>query len=231
MIELGIALALVSRHARMIFPLLAAGMHVGILLLQDILFLDLILIQAVFYDWTRVGRALCGATGGASRPVVPAREDGLATGPLRRPLAITALVCFFSVVWVRRVEWYPFSSVGMFSNYDPGGVVVYHKVFATDERGRRFETDLRTMGRNIGRYRPILSNAFRNAAGRDRCLELLASCGAYHNAASPRQRVVKFEVERRAWNFAHDRDDPAFGRVIDHIELHTLDTPRVAAVR
>jgi hypothetical protein len=50
--EATFALVLVSRLARRALPLMMAGMHGGILLLQNILFPDLIAIQAIFYDWT-----------------------------------------------------------------------------------------------------------------------------------------------------------------------------------
>ena len=49
--ELGFVLVLVSRLARMILPAVTAAMHAGILLSQNILFPDLIAIQAVFDDW------------------------------------------------------------------------------------------------------------------------------------------------------------------------------------
>jgi hypothetical protein len=50
--EITFVLVLVSVLARRVLPLVMAGMHVGILMMQNILFPDLIAIQAVFYDWT-----------------------------------------------------------------------------------------------------------------------------------------------------------------------------------
>ncbi len=51
-------LVLVSRIARKFFPALMFGMHLGIIFLQNILFLDLIILQAVFYDWTKARLAI-----------------------------------------------------------------------------------------------------------------------------------------------------------------------------
>lgn len=51
-------LVLVSRVARRIFPVAAIMMHTGIFFLQRILFLDLILLQLVFFDFTRVRKAI-----------------------------------------------------------------------------------------------------------------------------------------------------------------------------
>lgn len=56
--EVAFVLVLVNRVARRVLPLVMAGMHVGILLMQNILFPDLIAIQAVFYDWTPLRRRL-----------------------------------------------------------------------------------------------------------------------------------------------------------------------------
>ena len=51
-------LVLFSRVARWIFPVAAIMMHIGIFLLQRILFLDLILLQLVFFDFTLIRKAI-----------------------------------------------------------------------------------------------------------------------------------------------------------------------------
>ena len=51
-------LVLVSRVARRILPVAAIMMHIGILLLQRILFFDLILLQLVFFDFTPIRKAI-----------------------------------------------------------------------------------------------------------------------------------------------------------------------------
>lgn len=65
--ELSYGLVLVSPTARRILPVVAILMHVSILILQRILFIDLILLQAIFFDWTTVrtaiGRRLARARG------------------------------------------------------------------------------------------------------------------------------------------------------------------------
>jgi predicted DCC family thiol-disulfide oxidoreductase YuxK len=52
------ALVLFSRIARRIFPVAAILMHIGIFLFQRILFLDLILLQLVFFDFTPIRKAI-----------------------------------------------------------------------------------------------------------------------------------------------------------------------------
>src|SRR5439155_21310686 len=56
--ELSFGIVLVSRTARRILPVVAVMMHIGILVLQRVLFLDLILIQLVFFDFNRIRKAI-----------------------------------------------------------------------------------------------------------------------------------------------------------------------------
>jgi predicted DCC family thiol-disulfide oxidoreductase YuxK len=56
--EVSFGLVLFSRVARRILPVAAIMMHIGIFLLQRILFLDLILLQFVFFDFTRFRKRL-----------------------------------------------------------------------------------------------------------------------------------------------------------------------------
>jgi predicted DCC family thiol-disulfide oxidoreductase YuxK len=56
--ELSYVMVLFSRAARRILPLVAIMMHTGIFLLQRVLFIDLILLQFVFFDFTRMRRAI-----------------------------------------------------------------------------------------------------------------------------------------------------------------------------
>ena len=53
-------LVLFSRVARRIFPVAAIMMHIGIFLLQRILFFDLIFLQLVFFDFTPIRKAIGG---------------------------------------------------------------------------------------------------------------------------------------------------------------------------
>jgi len=57
-IETCFGVVLFSRVARRIFPIAAIMMHIGIFLLQKILFLDLILLQLIFFDFTAIRKAI-----------------------------------------------------------------------------------------------------------------------------------------------------------------------------
>jgi len=58
--EIFFGLVLFSHIARRIFPVAAIMMHIGILLLQRILFFDLILLQFVFFDFIPIRKAIGG---------------------------------------------------------------------------------------------------------------------------------------------------------------------------
>jgi len=52
--ELLMGLVLFSAVARLIMPAMMFGMHLGIKLFQGILFLDLMILETVFYDWRKL---------------------------------------------------------------------------------------------------------------------------------------------------------------------------------
>jgi predicted DCC family thiol-disulfide oxidoreductase YuxK len=53
-IEIGAVALLFSAIARLVLPIILAAMHYGIILVMAIPFTDLILIQAIFYDWRKI---------------------------------------------------------------------------------------------------------------------------------------------------------------------------------
>jgi predicted DCC family thiol-disulfide oxidoreductase YuxK len=88
--ELSFGIVLFSRTARRILPVAAIMMHIGIFLLQRILFLDLILLQFVFFDFTRI-RKMIGDWLEARRGRIQVLYDGLC--PLCRR-TVRLLACF-----------------------------------------------------------------------------------------------------------------------------------------
>jgi predicted DCC family thiol-disulfide oxidoreductase YuxK len=88
--ELSFGMVLFSRIARRILPVLMMMTHIGILLLQKILFLDLILLQFVFFDFRRIRKAI-GERVAASHGRIQVLYDGLC--PLCRR-TVRLLACF-----------------------------------------------------------------------------------------------------------------------------------------
>jgi predicted DCC family thiol-disulfide oxidoreductase YuxK len=92
--EVSFGMVLFSRIARRILPVMAMMMHTGIFLLQRILFLDLIMLQLVFFDFTRI-RKMIGQWLEARRGRIQVLYDGLC--PLcRRTVRLLACVDLFA---------------------------------------------------------------------------------------------------------------------------------------
>jgi predicted DCC family thiol-disulfide oxidoreductase YuxK len=88
--ELSFGIVLFSHVARRILPVAAIMMHIGIFLFQRILFLDLILLQFVFFDFTRF-RKLIGQWLEANPGRIQVLYDGFC--PLCRR-TVRLLACF-----------------------------------------------------------------------------------------------------------------------------------------
>jgi len=57
---------------------------------------------------------------------------------------------------------------------------------------------------------------------------MLEFCGSTHNEMNPKNPVVKLEVEKREWDFLHDRESRDYGNVVDRI---TVTFPTSATAR
>jgi len=86
-------MVLFSRVARRIFPVAAVLMHIGIFLMQRILFFDLILLQLVFFDFTPVRKAI-GARLAIKRGRLQVLYDGLCPFCRRTVRLLTSLDLF-----------------------------------------------------------------------------------------------------------------------------------------
>lgn len=219
---------LVSRRARLVLPAAMAGVHLGILLFQHVPFPDLIVTQLIFYN-------LLGRPGRDSAPARPPRGVEPRSSRLTRyayPSAVVAMTLVFAVAWVRRTEFYPFTSMRMYCGANPSGTIVYTQVSALRADGRvtpaPLDEAVPALGRGEARYRDVLRWAFSPLGERS------AACGAFlrfagerfndRPAAAPAERVpthagghpediVAFEVTERMWDYKADPYDPARGRV------------------
>jgi len=97
--ELLFGLVLVSRIARRVLPAAMALTHIGILFLQNILFVDLILLQAVFYDLTQLRRRI-GAAALRRRGPVQVLYDGDCGLCQRSVRILQGLDVFGHLMWV-----------------------------------------------------------------------------------------------------------------------------------
>jgi predicted DCC family thiol-disulfide oxidoreductase YuxK len=91
--ETSFGLVLFSRIARRILPVMAIMMHIGIFLLQRIQFLDLMLLQLVFFDFSQL-RKMIGEWFQARRGRIQVLYDGLCPLCLRTVRLLACLDLF-----------------------------------------------------------------------------------------------------------------------------------------
>jgi hypothetical protein len=204
-------LVLISRWARAILPLAMISMHIGILLIQNILFLDLILIHAIFYDW----RWLSGIPLPAVVKPVP---SGRWSVPLRWPAAAIVCLLLVTIPFCFQREYYPFTAWMMYSNVDRNGVAGYCRYLGHREDGQveevRFEKWIGALADTRYRDRTgyITGEGPRaNAAAYYRFLE---QCLILMNHGLPKgQRFHSIEVQFCSWDFLNDPNSSTFGVV------------------
>jgi hypothetical protein len=236
--ELAFVLVLVSRIARAIIPAMTAAMHVGIMLLQNILFPDLIAIQAVFYDWRPLLRRFTPAVvvPGSDTAALTATDTGAVPSLVTRRQAVVARVFVVTavVVWATRTEKFPLTAMQMFSREPRIGAVEYVVPWAVRDDGTRsrarFEQWIPAMADT--RYRRLLS---RWAAGRDSVgmLEEFLDASAVRANARLRgsRRVRAFELEHRRWDFRAAPDDAQRGELIRTLHYDVVESTAVSRNR
>jgi len=192
-LEVAFLLVLFSRVARRILPCLMILFHAAVLFLQNLLFLDLIVLQAIFFDGGRQ------APGDAVQP--PGGQGARAAR--RGPVLVAGAASVIIGAWIARLEFYPLTAMQMFSWRDRSGVVEYYKVLVQ----LRSETDdpaaLRGCTYRTFALTPIVKKAF-DPAGRSVCRDFLATCATRRNrqASDP---VARFEIQRWRWDLRNDR--------------------------
>ena len=219
--EVTFGLVLVHRLARLVLPAVMAGTHVGILLLQNILFPDLIAIQAVFYDWSPLARRVAAWRGSAAETArdVVALPD-LARVLHRQSRVAAAFLATTFLVWATRTEKFPLTAMQMFSRPVPPEPVEYVRplVYYADGSSEqaRFERWIGAVADT--RYRRLIRDWSPERVGVLR--DFLDAAAQRANAdAPPERRVRGFRLELRRWDFRRDPADPERGRlegVLEH---------------
>jgi len=206
--EILMVLALVSRRGKRWMPAAMAGMHVGILLLQNVIFLDLIALLVGFYGMALLFDRGTGSPfdlgGGRSWPVAPRR------GTRRAPRTLGVIVAVMAVFWGFAVEWFPFTAMQMYARVRPAEVE-YTRVLELREEGwvrARPERVFPSLA--DGRYRRALR----------RCFEDDPRCAVFARAyLAEVPEVEALRVEKRRWRFEEAPDDGDFGETIGEVEL------------
>ncbi len=224
--ELGYFTVLFSRIAQIILPAIMFGVHLGILLFQHILFLDLLILQFIFLDAERCvnfWRRHFSKNSEAARLQVSNVKPGPALSYV--PFTATALmIVAFLLGWVWRVEFYPFSTWRMYAYPERKGPVFYHKMVATLENGNSIVIPIR------GYFPAAMPNSrfflmrFFRAGQRSKSLDqfLAGYVQRCNRNLAFDSAISRIEVQRWRWNYVVDPNDPRFGWVTD---IYPFDAP------
>ena len=220
-------IVLFSRRARLIFPALMVGIHIGIIYLMNILFLDLILLLWVFYDWGPVKqwlaaryRRLFGGQDADSAAPVPG-GGAMATAKTHRwgAMAALAIILLLSSWWVTKIEFYPLTGMQMFTGHRnaEAGVVSYVQAIAHYEDGSSGWADFADwVGvKQPGRYRPLIRRTFQDEDGLAESKEFLDTAILAANARDGAVKVSRVELQQWEWNFGDDPNNPNRGILTD----------------
>ena len=217
--ELAYGLVLFFRWARWIMPAAMAAMHVGIIFLQNIVFFDLILVQLIFYDYTAIRRWL-NKRGWFKFSQQDHSYRGEPLRPQRMffyPILVSVLIVTMSFIWVKHREYYPLTSLQMFSGYDNSGIVGYNKLIAHYESGDKVHepTHKFIYAPMNTRYRLTFRDCHQESAERiQKCNSLLQAFGDVHNQkAQGENKITAFEVQRWVWDYFNDPSDPNYGKL------------------
>jgi hypothetical protein len=197
-VELAYPLILFSRRARLVLPVAMVLFHLSVLVLQNLLFLDLILLQGIVF------------AGGLRR--WHAEPD--AEGRQRRHawLVATVVTVLFGT-WLARLEFYPLTSLQMFSRVNRSGVVEYYRLVGERSSGAVAPFALEPCVFRSFALMPPLKAVF-GGTHRDPTRELLATCAARHNAAAAADdKLTRVEIQRWRWDFRADPTSPTHGAV------------------
>ena len=230
-------LVLFSQIARQIIPLLMLAMHIGILPLQNILFLDSILLQFIFFDYTQVKKSIYYWLIKNNLPEGILKESKInpqtsfailnersLLNSFKYPLVISGFIFTLMFCWLYRIEFYPLTAMQMFSGSNTSGIVTYHKLIAHYESGNSGKLEPVKIIPTLFDTRPrsITKMCFlQDKAKFNKCSSFMNSLITIHNNQVTQEgKIEKLEVQRWTWDFHFHPGDGQYGNLVDrHIFL------------
>lgn len=206
-------LVLISPWARRLLPVVVAGLHVGVLFLQRLLFPDLILLPLFFWGPSDFRRWRDRAAGPAPR---------VRRGVIFYRVVIGLTVAVFMAGNLYRIEYYPLTSWKMYSARNRVWDAWYTEIRGVTASGDRVGLQpWRYFSIYEGsRHRPILYPTLTDEAYREPVAESFREIMRRVNAEPGRASdpLVRIEIEIKTWNFMIDRDGPGRGDGREHVK-------------
>jgi hypothetical protein len=214
--ELTFAAVLISRRARLVCPAVMMLSQIGIIFLQNILFIDLLILFAFYAD--PIAHAVQSWRG--RQPLGIAAVAGRASAP-QPAVAVAALVSALAACWIWSIERYPLTAMQMFSALDRSGVVEYYKVLAHYGSGSIAHVSLTdVLGSEADfRYRYRLREAFDPRTVHVAARYLAVSGAELNRHQAAENRATRLEVQRWQWSFRAEPSSSTFGRVVDRFTV------------
>ena len=238
--------SLVGVPWRWIFPGAMGFMHCCIMLLQNILFFDLIFIQSVFFDWSKTGAAIgrrlsrqqgalkdfqewwckldqrvCSLSPAAAWSKTSAHP--VAQKKSLAPIIIAGSMALLVTVWTKKVEFFPLTSMQMYSGARWRGTnpIIFYKVFAHTESGRSsrklFKDTMGVMTLNA-RYRPYMWKCFKTEKEMNQCAKFFSACAAAYNRKAPAgERITTMELQKWDWDYINHPKEFGQGTLLDQV--------------
>lgn len=178
----------------------------------------LTLIPGVFRLGQAIGRRIARDRGPLVTPEGPvpgsplhAQRFATACG-----VALAAIIAIQTLFWLNRLEFYPFTSVQMFTG-KPGTVVTYYKTLGHWESGRvstlRLEDTIGVLALN-SRYEALFELCFGNSAQSGLCQKTVLILGsAYNKKVAAGDKLTQLEIQRWKWDFGANPRDPNYGQM------------------
>ncbi len=216
-VELGYFTVLFSRTARVVMPIMAFGVHAGILFFQHILFFDFLVLQFIFLDARRLYEFVSRNPRAAQDVDLPRRAL-----PFIAVATIAVMIAGSFLVWTYRVTYYPASDWHMYSKVSPKAPIVYLRFIANLEDGRAVSVAHRDYCiARMPNHVSTLAKAFRKPWALGSFDQFLSAYVAERNRnlafGSP---IRSIEIQKWRWNYMVDPDDPRFGWIAD---IHVFD--------
>lgn len=181
------------------------------------------------YQWVAARRLSWFVCTDACQFLPDVRANAEPEHPHRRYKAF-ALACgivplIVAMLWIRRTEVYPFSCFQMFSTYDDTytdkSTVRFERIYVRRADGTLERANLKAMGYPGTRYWAQVTGAFKFEPDKRYVLKWLGDLGRNWNAThpDPSERIVRFELLQREWDFLQRDVPPADAPIVDRIDI------------
>lgn len=220
--ELAFVLVLFSPLARRILPIFMVGLHLGIWTFQNILFIDFIALQLIFYNLSWLKRFFPQwsiASNHIGETITAPASSSRLIHSFQYPILISALTITFAVCWFYRIYFYPLTALHLFAYKDASGVVKYEQIHAQYTSGkinRVYPEDI-IPAQAVASYKQITKQCFSEKMdARYICNEYLKALAiAYNDEQSHNDKIEQFEVQRWKWDFKAEPLNQNYGSIID----------------